>query len=200
MYAIYSNNLERFLLVDDDLWVLRHTAILISSKLTTSICEINNIEINKSNCTEWTLSIPSMSKQDQQIPKLSIIGNAIEKSIALSTEENEKLKEDCIFCLYVLNVVKSSWYVNALYNSSNQKYFLDLLKIKSLSYVHDETGIEGGFIPSIDEILYSSSSKEVAELKINAMFDNKFSSSPTLLLKYAKSFRKYYDEFANPVL
>lgn len=72
MYGLYSNTIERFLIVDDDKHVLYTIAILLTSKIHCNVVKFDESEmgINNHNCSEWTLRNPIKLSQDSPYPRV----------------------------------------------------------------------------------------------------------------------------------
>jgi len=194
MYGIYSNNLERFLLISNDLWMLMHTANLLSSKFILCVCMIDEtVNIDNSNCLTWTLSDPAMAISDKQIPRLKIINNKLRDtgliSVDVPIDQIIKYQE---FSKFVLEISQAARMTDALLNSSSQQYFLNLLDSNDrLITLNDDTGIPGGFLSSIDKILYLADNKETALDKILNLI-NEPEGTLSLLTLYKTTFLNFY--------
>ena len=195
MFGIYSNNLERFLIINNDLFLTIQTAKLLSSKFCLSVCKINNsICIDNSNCLTWSLTDPSMAAADRQIPRLTIIDNNLFDTKTYPAIPKELLFEYHEFCKLVYNIVKASRITDALLNSNDQSYFLRLLDIQDPTIVSlsDESGLEIPFLLQIDKVLYMSTSiKEINE-NIEEIFFQ-YTTLPSNVALYKKTFYHYLD-------
>jgi len=203
MYGIYLNNISRFLLISNDLWMLMHTANLLSSKFTLCVCLISKeIQIDNTNCLTWTLEDPSMAATDRQIPRLRIINDKLKDTgVILENEEwlsNQGLStlklatEYQDFAKFVLAVSQASRMTDALLNSNNQQYFLNLLdSTEDITSLRDETNLPGGFLHSIDKILYLANSKEDALQKMSMLIPE---DSDRLLSAYRNTFLNFYNQ------
>jgi len=70
MYGLYSNTIERFLVIDDDKHVLYTVAILLTSKIHCNVVKFDESKINNHNCSEWTLINPTKLSQDLPYPRV----------------------------------------------------------------------------------------------------------------------------------
>lgn len=196
-YGIYSSNLERFLLIDNDLWPLLHTARLLSSKLFLSVCNIDSsVPINNDNCISWSLIDPTIPKTDMQLAKLVDVGSGLENLGDLFIDvSKQKLKEYQYYSRFVLSAVKSAWLTEAVLNSSQQTYFLKLLDIKEDFYkVDDDSGIKNGFLFNIDKILYLSETAEECLDKIDVLLNDQTVETPEWLAQYKLHFIRNLDD------
>jgi len=195
MFGIYSNNLERFLIINNDLCLTMQTAKLLSSKFCLSVCKINNSScIDNSNCLTWSLTDPSMAVADRQVPRLTIIDNNLFDTKTYPAISKEVLFEYHQFCKSVYNIVKASRITDALLNSNDQSYFLKLLDVQDSTIVSlsDDTGLEVPFLLQVDKILYMSTSiKEINE-KIEKIFIQ-YTSLPSTVALYKKTFYYHLD-------
>jgi hypothetical protein len=192
MYAIYLNDLERFIAIEQDLWIAHASAKLLSSKLSICICDIGNeSSITNYNCWQWTLSTPDLPASTQYpklvVPKdskLEFVGDPINTDM-------EMLKLHQQFCLLVLKIVLAAKMTDAELNAGDRKYFQLLLEIDSLSTTPDDSGIPGGFLHNIEKILYLNSSTTDIMANIELMFNNSESIFPRNLAQYKSLFYKY---------
>jgi hypothetical protein len=187
MHGLYSVNLERFILLDDDRWTLLHAAKLLSSKMQLSVCQFDDgTLITKDDCLNWTTdaSVP----QDQQVAKLCYIENSL-KRVGPPVDINyDLLQTHLSYVKFVLKMVKVSWETEAIRGIGDQTYFLGLVGEKHLVKFKDETWAEDGFLFTVDKILYLSKNKEEAMLKINKIFNNPDTAMPTVLSGYKSTF------------
>jgi hypothetical protein len=203
MYGIYLNNISRFLLISNDLWMLMHTANLLSSKFTLCVCLISKeIKINNSNCLTWTLEDPSMAISDRQIPRLKIVNDKLKDTGVIIENEGwvksqgldtiSVISEYQEFAKFVLAVTQSARMTDALLNASNQTYFLNLLdSTENIISLKDDTNLPGGFLYSIDKILYLANSKEDALSKMSMLIPD---NADRLLTEYKKTFLSFYNQ------
>jgi hypothetical protein len=192
MYAIYLNDIERFIAIEKDLWIAHASAKLLSSKLSISICDIGNaLSVTNYNCFQWTLSsvdLPASTQYPKLVvpkdSKLEFVGDPINTDM-------EMLKLHQQFCLLVLKVVFAAKMTDIELNSGDRKYFQSLLKNDTLLSASDESGIPGGFLHTIERILYLSSNVTHVMSHIELMFNNSESIFPRNLAQYKLLFYKY---------
>ena len=195
MYGIYSINLERFLLISNDLWMLMHSANLLSSKFVLCVCMIDDdVQIYNSNCLTWTLSDPTIAILDKQTPRLKFVHKALFDTgrfpVDIPLEKIVKYQE---FSNFVLNVSNAARITDALLNANNQKYFLKLLdSTDNIVSINDDTKIPDGFVLSIDKILYLADSKDEAFDKILNLINEPI-NTVSWLASYKKTFLKLYN-------
>lgn len=190
IYAIYSNNLERFLLVKNDLWTTFHSAKLLSSKLCLTVCEVNsNTNLTNSNCLTWSLEDTNLALSDRQVPRLLRLDRAvIDLKLPAVDMVYDKIVAYKNFSNFVYNCVNAAWYTDALLNTSNQKYFLDILDLDSnLEFSYDPLITGKSFLKEVDKILYLSNSKEEITDGLQDFFNQK-SKDPVTLNLYKKTF------------
>jgi hypothetical protein len=192
MYAIYLNDIERFIAVEKDLWIAHTASKLLSSKLSICICNIENTSaVTNYNCLQWTMSslnLPSSSQYPKLIiskdSKLEFVGDPINIDM-------EVLKSHQQFCLLVLKIVLAAKMTDIELNSGDRKYFQSLLKNDGLLATSDESGIPGGFLHTIERILYLSSNVTTVMSNIEFMFNNSQSVFPRNLSQYKSLFYEY---------
>jgi hypothetical protein len=192
-YSIYSNSDDRFLLISDDLWTTMHTAKMLCSKMSLSVCNLGEIE-DIENVLLWGLSDPNESNSGQQHPAYCIIKKGIEYKGNPEVDFNI-LNEHQRYVLFVNKAVRASWLTDALFNNTNQDYYLSLLGERKFHTVKDDSGVRDGFLFSIDRVLYTSMTQEEAELRfMQEVFDFEKSSRPTSLKLYSEKFHSILAE------
>lgn len=193
-YCLYLNSIERFILINDDIWTSMNTAKVLSSKMCLCVCEISNQNLDNDSCLEWGLVDSSESKQTQQHPSLSIIKKgACYRGYPVDIA-SERLIYDKKFVEFVYRITKASMLVDALMNNVNQKFYLELLDENEIMSVNDDSGIKGGFLKNVNKILYLSNSVDEISEKLNVMFDDKQSDRPTNLMNYKKMFDTFFKD------
>jgi hypothetical protein len=194
MIGIYSNNLERFILIKKDLWVTLSTARLLSSKLclTVFLIELDS-NITNNNCLTWGLVNPELAVSDRQLARLSIIQShdiVDLKSFSPDIDRN-KMLDYHQFSEFVYASLESAWITDALLNPGDQKFFINLIDPEfTLTQVSDNTGMDESFLYQINKILYLSNNKQEAL----ASFENLFIQDtimPTNLRLYRNIFNNY---------
>jgi hypothetical protein len=188
-YGIYSINLERFIAIDFDLWVTMHTAKLLSSKMSLCVFKfISDLDINNTNCINFTLDNTWYVKQDSQYPRLiNMDGDVYHIGLPLDIDLSV-LDQHFKFCIRTLNIIKSAWITDAELNTSNRQYFQNLLEEIYLQGNPDDSGIEIGFLKSIDKILYLSNNILEVDEKLNKLFNDPNSIFVTNLKMYKLKF------------
>ena len=192
MYAIYLNDIERFIALEKDLWIAHLSAKLLSSKLSICICNIGNESaITNSNCLQWTMSTPDLPASTQypkliisKDSKLEFVGDPINTDI-------EILKSHQKFCLLVLKIVMAAKMTDILLNHADRKYFQSLLSSTEVASSPDDSGIPNGFLHNIEKILYLQTSEENVLSCISAMFNDSTNILPRNLAQYKFLFYKY---------
>lgn len=190
-YGIYSNNLERFIYVDNDLWILMHSAKLLSSKMMLCVINIKNDNLNSNNCFEYSLSNPEEAKQSYQLPQLvtystgeTFKGPPVDINLDTFTKHR-------IFIEYVIRTVRASWLTDAQFNVSDHNFLINLLGDTSVRKVNDDSGVDKGFKFCIDQILYTANTLEELKTGIDNIFNYADSNRPKNLKIYEQTFRKY---------
>lgn len=192
-WGVYSNNLERFILFDDDLWILLHTAKLLSSKFSLCVCRIDRRYKNNFPL-DYGLSNPAVAKQDQQVPLLIYeMQNIITKDSVYDIPV-EILVEQVSYAEQSLKIVKAAWITDAMYNNADHKFYLDLIDDKTILPRDDAAGSSKGFLKSIDSIIYLSNNKEDLRLGLEEIFNGSQSSRPSNLKLYKNTFYKILGE------
>jgi hypothetical protein len=192
MYAIYFNDIERFILVEEDLWLTLHACRLLSSKFSIFICStVNNEHITNETCYLYNLStteLPTFS----QYPRLIDVNLNFEHVGLHLGVPLETILEKRKFCQFVIKVLKAAWMTDSILNVADSKFFQTLLEIKEIESEHDFSGIPTGFIKSIERILYLSESEEEILEKIDSLLNDSNSYLPGALAQYKKTFYKYF--------
>lgn len=191
MYAIYLNDSERIIALEKDLWVALESAKLLSSKLSLCICDIGNTKLTNNTCIRWTILAPELPTSIQY-PRLVPIQKLKLKNIGYPIGVNiDSLKKDQQFCLLILKIVLSAKMTDAELNAGDRKYFQSLLEIDDLSTSSDDSGIPGGFLHTVEKILYLNSNTTDVMSQIELMFNNSESIFPRNLAQYKSTFYKY---------
>jgi hypothetical protein len=147
MIGIYSNNLERFLLIKDDRWISLQTGKILSSKFLLSLFEFDNANIDNNNCGTWSIKDPSIAMLDKPIPRIKHIEDLVFDTLTPSPDIPHSIfLEYQDYCNFAYNIVLSSRLTDASLNSSDQKYILSLVSDNiSLSALSDDTGLARPF-------------------------------------------------------
>ncbi len=191
MYAIYLNDIERFIALEKDLWIAHESSKLLSSKLSICICDIGDTELTNDNCFQWTLSTPELPASIQY-PKLVMPTNAKLEFVGDPIGTNmEIFKSHQKFCLLVLKIVKAAKMTDAILNTGDRKYFQSLLSFNDVESTSDDSGIPDGFLYSIERILYLQTTEKDVLIQIENMFNNSSSIFPRNLAQYKSVFYKY---------
>jgi hypothetical protein len=189
-YGLYCNSSERFMAVDNDLWVLHHAAKILSSKISSCVCVIDNADINNNNCYQWGLKDNRVSKQDQQIPLVVPVADAVEFKGSPDDITTEDLTKDLAFVNFILQATYAMKVVDAIYNVADQKFFIKYFPKTELTAVDDDSGVANGFVRSVERILYLASNKESALKGLEELFNDPRSTRPTVLAEHKAMF--YY--------
>ena len=191
MYAIYLNDSERIIALEKDLWVALESAKLLSSKLSLCICDIGNTKLTNDTCIHWTILAPELPTSIQY-PRLVPIRNLKLKNVGFPVGADiDTFVEDQQFCLLVLKIVLSAKMTDAELNSGDRKYFQSLVDTTDVSTSSDDSGIPGGFMHTIEKILYLNSDIHNVLFRIELMFDDSESIFPRNLAQYKSTFYKY---------
>ena len=191
MYAIYLNDIERFIALEKDLWIAHKSSKLLSSKLSICICDIGDAVLTNDNCFQWTLSTPELPSSTQY-PKLVMPSNAKLEFVGDPIGTNmEVFKSHQQFCLLVLKIVMAAKMTDAILNTGDRKYFQSLLSFDDVESTSDDSGISEGFLYSIERILYLQTTEADVLFCIDEMFNNPSSIFPRNLAQYKSVFYKY---------
>ena len=192
MYAIYLNDIERFIALEKDLWIAHLSAKLLSSKLSICICDIGNeTAITNYNCIQWTMSTPDLPTSTQY-PRLIISKDSKLEYVGDPVNTNmDVLKTHQKFCLLVLKVVMAAKMTDILLNHADRKYFQSLLSCTEVAASPDDSGIPGGFLYNIEKILYLQTSEKDILSHIGTMFNDPTNILPRNLAQYKFLFYKY---------
>jgi len=191
MYAIYLNDIERFIALEKDLWIALGSSKLLSSKLSICVCDVGTTDLTNSNCVQWTLSTPELP-ESTQYPRLVLPSNAkLEFAGDPISTNMDTLKFHQRFCLLVLKILAAAKMADAVLNTADRKYFLSLLEFNEIGSTSDDSGIPDGFLHSIEKILYLETSEQGVLNQIDAMFNNLTSIFPRNLAQYKSVFYKY---------
>ena len=189
-YAIYNNGLERFMAVSEDLWTVLHAAKLLSSKFSSTVCIISNNDITPENCFNWGLAKHATAFQERQTPVVVLIGDAVEhKGFPVDTTE-EEFFPDKEFVSYVLAMTYAMKLTDALCNTGDQHFYNKFFKDTPVTTIIDDSGVANGFVASIEEALYLSSTKDEARAKIREILTDPNSSRPGQLTIYREKFKE----------
>lgn len=195
MFYIYSNPQSRFLAVTQDLWITMTLTKLLSSKMSLNVCRPPKgfKLLSNEECVFWGIVDLKEVKQEHQLPVLIDINSGIEyKGILLDLPEN-LLIEYQNFILKCYNILYAAWLTDTYLNSSNNKFFEPFFDIAtSPEMVYDDSGVPNGFLNTVYQIIYFSTSIEEVEEKINIMFHDKKTSRPWTLELYKKTFHKNF--------
>jgi hypothetical protein len=195
MYVLYLNDYERIIAIDDNLWIIHPLAKLLSSKLSLCICEIpNSSKLNNSSCLKWTIETPELPLSIQY-PKLLISNNhvLVEKDYPQGIDL-EILLSHQQYVLKSLKVLSAAKITDAILNTGDRLYFQKLLDFDYTGATPDESGIEQGFLKSIEKIIYLSKDVSEIEKQIRNLFTLENSIFPRNLSLYNKTFLKYLNE------
>lgn len=192
MYAIYLNDMERFVAIESDLWIVLLASKLLSSKLSICVCDIGETDaIDNFNCFQWKLATPELPASTQypklikvENPRLVYSGNPINFDIEIFLKHQS-------FCLTVLKVLKAAKLTDAVLNFADRKYFQTLLGVDDVNSTADDSGVPEGFLLSVERILYLSTSEEEINQSLDLMFNDKESIFPRNLQMYKETFYKF---------
>jgi len=187
-YGIYNNGLERFVAISDDLWSIHHTAKLLSSKFSSTVCVVSQPEITNENCHLWGLTSHANAKQDRQTPVLVIVNNAVEVKGFPDDTTEEAFYSDKEYIQFVLKVSYAMRLTDAVCNTGDQTFYNKFFPEHNLTKIVDDSGIIGGFVTSIEKILYFSLSKQDAINQLNVVLDSTGSDRPGQTTAYRNMF------------
>ena len=208
MHGLYSNTIERFLLLDDDVQSLYETSTVLTSKMLTNVIPVTNKEITNLNCTEWKLGNPKGYRQSSPYPYLVI---KQQDSYLEAGPQNNTPQEIFVthldFVRMVHSIIKAALYTEMELPSSYVKIFnfLDTENIKILEDMGDggagggHGDFEKGFQQAIYQMVYQS--KDVDELYDNTHnFFNSIKTSNLRKRKFYENLRKYAKPFFDRTL
>jgi hypothetical protein len=190
VYGLYCNSSERFVLLDTDLWTLHHAAKILSSKISSCVCAISNTEINADNYHLWGLVDHRVTKQDQQIPLIISVDDAVEYKGLPDDIAEDNLKTDLEFLRFILDAVYAMKIVDARFNVADQKFFIRFFPKTELTAVDDDSGVANGFVRSVERILYLAGSQTSALKGFDELFNDPKSTRPTPLSAHKTLFYK----------
>lgn len=178
-YALYSNSLDRFILIDAfDLWAVQHAGKLLSSKLSTIVCIFTNFEVpfGSDEALLWTINNKTVVLPKTQSPDIFFIEDS--KQIQKQGLPNDfiaefpsvlKDQEFALFALrtsYAMLLTDLYWNLNSELNSGNYDFYLSFFNSTSedfpVSNIQDKAQWPGGFKTTIGKIIYTSSSIDEA--------------------------------------
>lgn len=193
MFGMYLNDIERFICIHDNLWITLESSKLLSSKLSISICQIYNKEINNSNCLEWTILTPELPVSSQY-PKLIFPEKFEFKLVGFPINVNIlNLKKHQRYCLTTLKILQAAKITDAMLNSADRSFFQSLLEIDNLLSAPDDSGIPKGFLFNVYKILYLGTSEKDILTKIDSLFNLQDSEFPRTLQLYKSTFYKFFN-------
>lgn len=194
MYAIYSNDVERIIALEENIWIALQAAKLLSSKISTCICDIGYTELTNKNCYQWTI-VASELPLSVQYPKFVPLDNyKVEFAGDPLNTDMEYFKIHQTFCVEVIRILYAAKITDAILNSGDRKYFSLLLENNTISSAADESGIPNGFLYSIEKILYTHTNISDILNSIGTLFDINNSVFPRNLIQYKTVFYKYLNE------
>jgi hypothetical protein len=193
MHGLYSNTIERFLIVDSDVHALYETSTVIASKMLCNIVPMTLLEIDNTNCYEWSLGNPKGYRQSSPYPYLVIKSQDSYQRVGMQTNTPEdKFKNHLDFVRMAYCIVKSAMYTEMELPSSYEAIFSflespEIETYKDMGYHGADGGhqdFENGFKQAIFELIYFS--RDVEELYDNIM--TVFNKSKTSNLRKRKFF------------
>lgn len=188
-YAIYNNGLERFVAISEDLWTVHHAAKLLSSKFSSTVCIVSTDEITSENCHLWGLAKHASAFQERQTPIIVLVGDAVELKGFPDDITEEEFASDKSFIAYVLAMTYAMLLTDGLCNTGDQHFYNKFFKDMPVATIVDDSGVPGGFLSSMEQVLYFASTKEEASAKIREILVNPDSSRPSQLTMYRETFK-----------
>jgi hypothetical protein len=192
-YGIYNNGLERFVTVSNDLWTVLQAAKLLSSKFSSTVCVINNPDINNDNCYLWGLTEHAQAKQDRQTPVIVLVNSVEVKGFPIDISE-EAFSSDKKFIDFVLKATYALKLTDGLCNTGDQGFYNKFFNDDILSKIVDDSGVINGFVNAIEKILYFALNSQEALDKINATLTDKSTTRPGQLTIYKQTFLSFLAE------
>lgn len=211
-YGLYSSALDRFIAVDYlDLWSMRTTAQILSSKFISTVCIFSMEEppFKLHDCMLWTLTDKSAVLPTKQTPSLHRVLNKNELMYAgISPDfsaDPQKLVEEQEFILFVLRSVVAlrlteiSLGFNSEVKNDNQKHYLTIAglnpEVNGVSAPSDRTKWAGGFICWMSALLSRawSINEVLTELETVMSEDDQGGTAEDVIYRkiYIKNFRKF---------
>jgi hypothetical protein len=190
MYGMYSNTIERFLVVDDQLSFLYDTARILSSKMLFHIVQVRQPEIEIHNCIEYSIANPLQLKQRSPYPFYIDGKQDFEIQRGRQTiVPDEIFFEHLRFIRGVFCAVKACM----ITEYTRPGAYDDLIEDTPEDFV-----MIFGFKNRIFEILYESYSLDQAHNKLKLYFDTFGGDNPHAIAKKEKFFKlleKYEQRF-----
>lgn len=187
-YGIYNNGLERFVAISDDLWTIHHTAKLLASKFSSTVCVVSHPDITNENCHLWGLTSHAAAKQERQTPVLVLVNNSVELKGFPDDTTEEAFFADKEYIQFVLETTYALRLTDAVCNTGDQHFYNKFFSEHNLTKIIDDSGIPGGFVASIEQVLYFSASKQEAVDKFNIILSGTDSNRPGQTASYKNMF------------
>jgi hypothetical protein len=208
MHGLYSNTIERFLLVDDDVPSLYETATVLTSKMLCNVIPVTLSEMNNHNCYHWKLGNPKGYRQSSPYPYLVI--KSQDSYIEAGEQENtppEIFKSHLDFVRMSYSIVKSALYTEMELPSTYTKIF-NFMDTKDI-VIHNDMGdggagggygdFEQGFQQAIYKIVYQSDNVDSLYETIMSVF-NSIETSNLRKRKFYENLRKNAKPFFDRTL
>lgn len=178
-YGLYTSSLDRFILVDGlDLWVVEHTAKLLSSKFLTTICVFTNEEppFEVDDCLLWSFIDKTQVLPKMQNPEIFLIsGNheLIQEGLPYDfIDRMDEVIKDQEFAHFVLRATYAMKLTELYLNSNAELYNFDQnfytsfyaqesLDVQKLTPT-DKAQWAAGFTHTLSSLLYKAQSTEEA--------------------------------------
>jgi len=154
-YGLYSNTVERFLLVDDQLHFVYDTARLLSSKMLCHVLPLkSHSPVTEKNCHYYKVSNPSSLLQKSPYPHYTtkLVGQDMEVKTTKQTAVPEEVFDqhiEFVICVHAL--------VTALYHT---EYEVPGNYVDLLPETPDDFFLTGGFKQVLFDIAYNCLSRE----------------------------------------
>lgn len=183
-YGLYSQSLDRFLLVDKwDLWALVQASKILSSKISLIVCVFSSEEppFKIENCLQWALKNKDIVLPRHQAPTITTIRNNSDLffcDVPLHCEDDlPALIKEQNFALFVVKAAYAMRLTNLKLNLHPQiqndpqqvylNFFSSDLNSNALAARQEQTIWEKGFINEISTLLYLASSIDTALFSLN---------------------------------
>lgn len=186
MHGLYSNTIERFLIVDKDVHALYETATILTSKMLCNVIPVTLSEMDNSNCYNWTLGNPKGYRQSSPYPYLVIKSQDSYLEVGDQTNTPKEIFENHLnFIRMSFAIIKSAMYTEMELPSSYERIF-SFVDTDELNLYQDmgDGGADGGhgdfengFRQDIYELVYHSNSVDDLYEKITTVFDSLQTSS-----------------------
>lgn len=211
-YGIYATGLNRFLLVDDlDVWIVVETANIISSKIPNIVYMLpyESDSINNLNCHEYGIQDISTQKMGDALlmftTQTPILRTLQGDNVVIKQNNKIEIEDNFLFenILDYTNFVHLHAYAMNFtqmickYEETDEfsKKYLGKDITSSFKSTIERSGLDESIFTKLRSILYYSSTKDEAKLKIEELWFNYSSAMPHVRNMYYKILQESQPEY-----